>query len=1192
MVIAYSPHHDGGGTLHCPSPSHLHHVDPTSALRQLRRSLSRSPSKGPTFRLVTSKSTSPTPGSPLSPSPLSPRARMNGPTSPLAQHISSTQSPLAVPFPPSAKKGRLHSRKISPPRAEFVTVLRSPVKRILSDSSDNGNSALRQTASTGLSIETTRGGIMGANGKNKSSFAIDNSQGENSETLLAPHHALTRLDKSGGFFPDFPAKSSPLKRSDGIMNLDQANLGSPSAKRRSLHGASFGADFDIFNQEAPTSGSERSFTNERLSSETYPSPDSSNYMYHMPRRTSSLRKTTLQQRYEKPSFVRSRPHPDLALEFSTPTQPSSKGRPRVSLDNFIAPAPRDSPFSYQGSLPSASIHPFTQSRKDSGSSTSGIPYHPQRHPLSRTITQSSSNSSIVAEDSPTHFPVRHVEPRRPLLDFSKSVPAGSNANDFRDAFNVTQSEQNSSTESSFATPENYKLARPLPAAFMSTGLISKKHKNMDLSGPEPQNEPSHMPDTPCKRPISLTNVASEPSPEPAEFKHRPNRHSLHSFGTPSTPFNAHVNQPAATSFGKGIGIFGASFTTGETNRRGSFLSVEGDNTSPSPCKPNDSQSSTEFDPSPTTSRLAFRTSLHARNLSGSSYQSAQPANEQPPGGQYCKFTPPANVCISIVEEDTSEEVTTPSPSLRFKSFAAIPSFSTRSSHSSRHAHSPAPLFSESLLVPSVANFGYHETKTTLLFPASPSDDRCVRVSPRTPHTPHHDAMLPPDPSGLSISAHAEIQPFNRSFGSTTGYNSLTYPPATPTASRDYFAPFGKSRSTMTSHHGFNNLDVDAVLTARFSKVELVGTGEFSQVYRVAENTSTFGGPSTKSTNVSLPGQVWAVKKSRNAYIGPKDRMRKLQEVFALKAFGQSEHVIELIDSWEFNEHLYIQMEYCEEGSLDLFLDQAGHKARLDDFRIWKIMLELSQGLKHIHDCGYIHLDLKPANVFITFEGVLKIGDFGMATTWPAQPGVEGEGDREYIAPEILQGQYDKPADIYALGLIIFEIAGNVMLPDNGASWQRLRSGDMSDVPSLTWTSSATQRNASGEPVSPNDSMDNIYQFSSGLTPVDSAESLPDAFPDTSTAPSKLARKSSLQRSGELQSAPEFMADPDHEQALDKVVRWMISPTPADRPVADQILQTVGVQWAASRRRAGATIFEGNWGPADEVLADDAEMLDV
>ncbi len=71
-----------------------------------------------------------------------------------------------------------------------------------------------------------------------------------------------------------------------------------------------------------------------------------------------------------------------------------------------------------------------------------------------------------------------------------------------------------------------------------------------------------------------------------------------------------------------------------------------------------------------------------------------------------------------------------------------------------------------------------------------------------------------------------------------------------------------------------------------------------------------------------------------------------------------------------------------------------------------------------------------------------------------------------------------------------------------------------------------------------------------------------------------------------------MTDAGNEHSLDRVIRWMISPQPRDRPTAQQILDTVPMQWADFRRRAGATVFEGNWGPADEVLADDAEMIDV
>jgi len=241
-------------------------------------------------------------------------------------------------------------------------------------------------------------------------------------------------------------------------------------------------------------------------------------------------------------------------------------------------------------------------------------------------------------------------------------------------------------------------------------------------------------------------------------------------------------------------------------------------------------------------------------------------------------------------------------------------------------------------------------------------------------------------------------------------------------------------------------------------------------------------------------------------------------------------------------------------------------------------------LKHIHDSGFIHLDLKPANILITFEGVLKIADFGMATRWPAKAGIDGEGDREYIGPEVLMGKYDKPADIFALGLIMLETAGNVELPDNGVSWQKLRNGDMSDVPSLTWSSdnNILFRDSSGNPLLDDD--ENRHTDD---------DDVDISHPDDQLDHDRPHRESlHLPRSGELIQPPPFMIDPAHEQALDRVVRWMISPAPADRPVASQVLATEGVKWAESRRRAGATVFEGNWGPADEVLAEDAEMIDV
>ena len=74
----------------------------------------------------------------------------------------------------------------------------------------------------------------------------------------------------------------------------------------------------------------------------------------------------------------------------------------------------------------------------------------------------------------------------------------------------------------------------------------------------------------------------------------------------------------------------------------------------------------------------------------------------------------------------------------------------------------------------------------------------------------------------------------------------------------------------------------------------------------------------------------------------------------------------------------------------------------------------------MHNAGVIHLDLKPANIFITAEGCFKLGDFGLASVWPrpkddtspGQASFEREGDKLYLASEVLQGRYGTAADIF------------------------------------------------------------------------------------------------------------------------------------------------------------------------------------
>jgi mitosis inhibitor protein kinase SWE1 len=309
--------------------------------------------------------------------------------------------------------------------------------------------------------------------------------------------------------------------------------------------------------------------------------------------------------------------------------------------------------------------------------------------------------------------------------------------------------------------------------------------------------------------------------------------------------------------------------------------------------------------------------------------------------------------------------------------------------------------------------------------------------------------------------------------------------------------------------------IPTCLERRFKNVERVGRGAFSEVFSVQD----------RETNVTF-----AVKRSLTRHATAQGRLRRLEEVSILKKIGPHEHILELFASWEEESHLYMQTDYCENGSLDVFLQDVGQKSRLDEFRVWKILTELCLGVAYIHDKHFLHLDLKPANILITFEGVLKIGDFGMSCPWPAPVGTEREGDREYIAPEVLSsGIYDKPVDIFSLGLMIFEVAANIVLPDNGASWQKLRKGDISDAPRLS-SSDEGQLMQQGEHVMPH-----RYLGQGGL---------------------------------------------------DAVVTRMLSADPSERPTALELLEVEEVIWVNRVRRAGATIFEGDRGPDAQEGDDD------
>ncbi|WP_422924084.1 serine/threonine-protein kinase [Singulisphaera sp. PoT] len=118
---------------------------------------------------------------------------------------------------------------------------------------------------------------------------------------------------------------------------------------------------------------------------------------------------------------------------------------------------------------------------------------------------------------------------------------------------------------------------------------------------------------------------------------------------------------------------------------------------------------------------------------------------------------------------------------------------------------------------------------------------------------------------------------------------------------------------------------------------------------------------------------------------------------------------------------FVIMEYVAGPSLANVLSRYPKGMPVAEVRAW--LKGLIDGVAYLHDHGIVHRDLKPANMFME-EGIVKIGDYGLAKLINTSQGSEHSesiGTCHYMAPEIASGKYNKPIDVYAIGVILFEM---------------------------------------------------------------------------------------------------------------------------------------------------------------------------
>ena len=163
---------------------------------------------------------------------------------------------------------------------------------------------------------------------------------------------------------------------------------------------------------------------------------------------------------------------------------------------------------------------------------------------------------------------------------------------------------------------------------------------------------------------------------------------------------------------------------------------------------------------------------------------------------------------------------------------------------------------------------------------------------------------------------------------------------------------------------------------------------------------------------------------------------------------KSPHLVTIFDV-KYNERHepFVLMEYIAGPSLHDLLCESPHGLGAQKAAFF--LREIAKGLAFLHECGLVHRDLKPSNIFYE-NGYVKVGDYGLAKAISASRHSGHTitvGTVHYMAPEIGAGSYNRSIDIYALGVLLYEmLTGDV--PFDGSSPAEILMKHMTATPDL------------------------------------------------------------------------------------------------------------------------------------------------
>ena len=195
----------------------------------------------------------------------------------------------------------------------------------------------------------------------------------------------------------------------------------------------------------------------------------------------------------------------------------------------------------------------------------------------------------------------------------------------------------------------------------------------------------------------------------------------------------------------------------------------------------------------------------------------------------------------------------------------------------------------------------------------------------------------------------------------------------------------------------------------FNILSKIGEGSYSTVLKVQRIED---------------GNIYALKRVKFYKLSEKEKENALNEIRIL-ASVKNKNVISYKEAFfdEKDSSLGIVMEYADKGDLfQLITERKKTKNYFTEQEVWKIFIQLLNGLKALHDFKILHRDIKSANVFLFKGGICKLGDLNVSKVARKGLGYTQTGTPYYASPEVWEEKpYDSKSDVWSLGCVMYEM---------------------------------------------------------------------------------------------------------------------------------------------------------------------------